>query len=150
LGTGDGNALAYAQCMRSHGVPAFPDPDSRGNFEINASPNGVNPGSAQFQAAQQTCGKLLPNGGQPTPAEQAQGLAHALKYSQCMRSHGVPAFPDPTAAGGGGISIRISRASGIDPNSAPFKAAQQVCQKIMGAPFGGGSQSSSGGNGKAG
>src|SRR5215472_4555615 len=33
-------ALAYARCMRSHGVPGFPDPDSNGDFHLSNNQQG--------------------------------------------------------------------------------------------------------------
>ena len=60
-------ALQFAQCMRAHGVPNFPDPKVSGNtVEIGGGPNsGIDPNSSTFQAAQQACASLLPgkNGG---------------------------------------------------------------------------------------
>jgi hypothetical protein len=55
-------ALAYASCMRSHGVTNFPDPNANGGFMIGAN-NGLNPGSPQYQHAQQACQKYLPGAG---------------------------------------------------------------------------------------
>jgi hypothetical protein len=128
------NGARFSACMRSHGVSNFPDPNGKGEIHLDSS-TGVNPQSAQFQAAQKACRKLLPNGGAPTPQQQAQAQQRALKFSQCMRSHGVPKFPDPQI-GNGRIGIRIGPGSGIDPNSAQFKSAQQACQKLLGGPFG--------------
>ena len=78
----------------------------------------------------------------------------ALKFSACMRSHGVPNFPDPEISSGGGVGIRIGgKGSGIDPNSPQFKAAQKTCQSDLPRPKGAGpgaggpSTSSSGGPG---
>jgi hypothetical protein len=119
------NGAKYAACMRSHGVPNFPDPDANGSINFGAS-SGVNPASPKFQAADTACRKELPNGGQPTPAQQAKAQKQALAFSRCMRSHGVPNFPDPQISGGK-ISITIGRGSLFDPNSATFKAAQQAC-----------------------
>ncbi|MGD0809032.1 MAG: hypothetical protein ABSA91_04900 [Acidimicrobiales bacterium] len=66
-----------------------------------------------------------PNDGNgPSQAQLAQMMSRALKYSQCMRSHGVPDFPDPTESPNG-IGIRLS---GIDPNSAQFRASQTACR----------------------
>jgi hypothetical protein len=150
--------VAYSQCMRSHGVPEFPEP-TEGHLLIHSSNHnghatGINPGSAQFQAAQKVCGKLLPNGGAPSPAEQARMQERALKFSQCMRTHGVPNFPDPKFGGAGKVSLRIGGGpSGIDPNSSQFQAAQKACQSILPGPKGAGpggggpSTSSSGGPG---
>jgi hypothetical protein len=153
--------VAYSQCMRSHGVPEFPEP-TEGHLLIHTSSHnghvtGVNPKSSQFQAAQKVCAKLLPNGGVPSAAEQAKAQQSALKFSQCMRTHGVPNFPDPNVSGGG-VRLTIGGGpSGIDPNSPQFKAAQKACQSdlprppgVKGGPGGGGVSSSGGPGGSGG
>jgi hypothetical protein len=138
--------VAFAQCMRSHGVPEFPEP-AEGKLLVRSSDKnghltGVNPQSAQFQAAQKACAKLAPNGGKPpSAAEQAKMQEQALKFSQCMRTHGVPNFPDPEFSHvGGGVGIRIGSnkggPGGIDPNSPQFKAAQKTCQSDLPRPPG--------------
>jgi hypothetical protein len=49
-------ALRYAQCMRAHGVPNFPDPVFR-NGRIGISPGaGTNPNSPTFLGAEKACG----------------------------------------------------------------------------------------------
>jgi hypothetical protein len=123
---------AYSACMRSHGVPKFPDPDSQGRLMIRVGPgSGLNPDSPAFRAAQRTCQKLLPNGGKPTAAQTKQALDEALKFSACMRSHGVTKFPDPQVTADGGMQLGFRRGSGIDPNSPQFQAAQRACQKLL-------------------
>ena len=104
----------------------------------------------QFQSAQRTCRHLLPGGGKPgSPAQQAKMQAQALRFSACMRSHGVTGFPDPDFSGGG-VGIRIRGGSGIDPNSPVFRAAQRACASVLpGLPVGG-KGSSSGGKGEGG
>lgn len=127
-----GNVAAmtkFSSCMRSHGVPNFPDPSAQGGISITPS-MGIDPGSAQFQSAQTACQKLMPKGQAPSPAQQARMQANALKFSACMRSHGLPNFPDPTFSGGG-VSLRINARSGIDPSSPQFQAAQKACQKDL-------------------
>jgi len=152
--------VAYSQCMRTHGVPEFPEP-TEGHLLIHSSDHnghvtGLNPQSSQFQAAQKVCGKLMPEGGTPSPAQQAKVQESALKLSQCMRTHGVPNFPDPTFSGGGArLTLKAGGANEIDPNSPQFKAAQKTCQSLRpgppGGPGGGGlSTSSSGGPGGSG
>jgi hypothetical protein len=138
--------VAYSQCMRSHGVPQFPEP-TEGKLLVhsedhNGHVSGVNPQSSQFQAASKACEKLAPNGGKaPSPAEQTKMQEQALKFSECMRTHGVPNFPDPEVShSGGGVGIRIggkAGAGGIDPSSPQFKAAQKACQSILPGPKGG-------------
>ena len=112
---------AYAGCMRSHGVPGFPDPtvgsNGGGGFQIRSAPGGggIDPQSTAFQAAQNKCKSLLPNGGvaQPLSAAQEQKF---LNWAACIRSHGVPGFPDPVFSGGG---VRVS-GPGPDKNASAF------------------------------
>ena len=134
-GSGKGDPAAFSACMRKNGVPNFPDPDSNGNIRITGGKDksgrkfGLDPNSAQFKRAQQACQKLQPNGGKPSPQEQAREQQQALKFSQCMRSHGVPKFPDPSFAANGGTMLRIGK--DVNPNSPQFKAAQKACQKLV-------------------
>jgi hypothetical protein len=133
-GSSKGDPAAYAACMRKHGVPNFPDPDSHGRFKItsgrgrNGQKTGIDVNSPQFQKAQQACQKLQPNGGRPSQQEQAKEQQTALKFAQCMRSHGVPKFPDPKFSGGG---IQMTIGKDVNPNSPQFKAAQEACQKLV-------------------
>jgi hypothetical protein len=129
--------------MRSHGVPSFPDPSGNGHggLQIQQSQragsgasmtvNWVSVSAPAFQSAMRTCQKDLPNGGHPTTAQSAQARAEALAMSRCMRSHGVPNFPDPTFRngpnGGVGIGINFGSGSGINPRSPAFQAAQTAC-----------------------
>lgn len=90
-------SLAYSRCMRSHGVRNFPDPKQvGGEIQVSGSAPGMDPRSPLVTSAQQACRHLLPGGSQPTRARQQQALARMLHISQCMRSHGISRFPDPT------------------------------------------------------
>jgi len=85
--------IAYAKCMRSNGVPNFPDPTAGGLFRVGA---GMDRSSPAFEAVQAKCHKLTPGGGIGSgPPPSAQTLAHYLKVARCMRQHGVYDFPDP-------------------------------------------------------
>jgi hypothetical protein len=130
----------FAACMRKNGEPSFPDPNAQGEISAN-----IDPGSAQFQQAQQACRKLLPNGGTPSPAEQAQARHHALAFSACMRSHGVPNFPDPQFGSGGRVTLKIGSGLGLDPSSAQFQAAQKACQGNLPGKLGPGGATTAGG-----
>ena len=51
--------IDYTSCIRSRGVPDYPDPDSSGALPKGSAQDfGVS--SSQFQAAQQACAHLLP------------------------------------------------------------------------------------------
>jgi hypothetical protein len=60
-------------------------------------------------------------------AARSSGRSQFLQFSECMRSHGVANFPDPSSSGG----IQISAGSGVNPFSPAFKAAQSVCRKLL-------------------
>ncbi len=128
-------ALEYAQCMRSHGVSDFPDPNSQGGFSL---PGDVDPTSPQYEAATKACQKFAGHGLDLSPAKQEQIEARALKYAQCMRSHGLPNYPDPTITfSNGGVSQGSDLAgSGIDPSSPAFQSAQKACQGVQGGQGG--------------
>jgi hypothetical protein len=122
-------ALAYARCMRSHGAPDFPDPDSSGNFHL-----GNNSVTSQETAANQVCNHLLNVGTQLNAAQTQHTLSQLVKYAQCMRSHGVPNFPDPQMTNGGigvpgGFSFDTSGRN-LHQKSPQYQAAARACQSL--------------------
>ena len=121
-------ALAFSQCMRTHGEPGFPDPQSNGNLLINGQKDHLN--GALMNKASKACQHLMPLAPPMTAAQQRKITAAALKFVACMRAHGLPTFPDPTV-NSGGIELQIPQ--GVAPNSAVLKNAQQACRNL--APF---------------
>jgi hypothetical protein len=132
--------VTFAKCMRSHGVPNFPDPGTNGSggIQIDASRtagsgsslkvNGVSVSAPEFQSAMNSCRHDLPNGGHPPPLTATQRAA-MLQFSHCMRANGLPNFPDPTFATGGRIRLQVGQGQGLDPNSPAFQHAQAACAK---------------------
>jgi hypothetical protein len=56
------SAVGFSQCMRSHGVPSFPDPTSSGTIPKGTAQHfGVS--DSRLQAGQTACAHLLPNSG---------------------------------------------------------------------------------------
>jgi hypothetical protein len=130
LAGGTAQALAYAKCMRSHGIPNFPDPtvhdtgQSQGlGFNV---PSSVDQNSAQYQSANKTCQKQT-GFGHFTAAQRQQAMSTMLKYAGCMRSHGITNFPDPIA-NSQQIGFNIT---GIDLKSPKVEAANKVCQPLL-------------------
>ena len=114
-----GTALAFSHCMRTHGVPNFPDPDSQGNFP----PFQTGVSKQTSMAANEGCKHLLPRGGGTgTPQQRRQKLVFGLKVARCVRSHGFPTFPDPSGSSQG-------NSPGIDLNSPQFQTAETGCEK---------------------
>lgn len=131
-------ALAFARCMRAHGMPGFPDPSPRGGFVFPAGA-GLDPRSPTMRAAQASCRQFMP-GADMTGHPTAQWLAHMLAVARCMRRHGVPDFPDPRtsvpadpfASGFTGVISDIEGAilvfpSSIDTHSPAFVRAASAC-----------------------
>ena len=114
-------ALAFAHCMRSHGAPDYPDPNSSGVFMVNPST------SSRYDAplsTRQACAHLRPHGVQAagTPAEQAAQQRESLAFVACMHRHGFPQLPDGWS-GNIGQLIRV----GIDPHSPRLSVAFTKC-----------------------
>ncbi|HEX5618030.1 MAG TPA: hypothetical protein VFX51_06395 [Solirubrobacteraceae bacterium] len=82
-------AVKFAECMRANGVPHFPDPDPKGEFNF-----GVDVTVEVWTKAVDACKALKPPGAlsaKRTPKEQSA----SLRFAQCVREHGVKDFPDP-------------------------------------------------------
>jgi hypothetical protein len=124
VGTAAGDR--YAACMRAHGVPSFPGPDSTGTITITVS-TSLDPGAPAFQQAEAACQHLLPAGRGPSTAMQERIEKTALAFASCMRAHGAPGYPDPTFSGGG-VRQGFGPKDGIDPSSPAFQAAEKACR----------------------
>lgn len=128
-GASQAQELQLARCMRSHGVSGFPDPSANETELQSLEHSGVDSHSPTYQAALAACKKYTQEGSL-SPAQSAAQSAKGLELSQCMRSHGVPNFPDP-AVGPLGEQVINLTGTGIDPSSPVYQAADQACQKIV-------------------
>lgn len=125
-----GSTVAFAHCMRAHGVTNFPDQDTGGKFPT-AQDLGVS--SAVFQTASNACEQLLPS---DNPSSQASPelLNKVLQFARCMRSHGFPSWPDPTPTPSGPrpYTFKLGAVHGFDPRSPQVDTALNTCQRITG------------------
>jgi hypothetical protein len=117
-------ALAYARCLRQHGID-MPDPtfDAQGRMAMQM-PSGVGPDDPKFKAAEQACKQYAPVGEPEKPDPQLQ--QQMLAYARCMRQHGIN-IPDPKP----GEGINVDGDKGVNPNDPKFKAADQACQQYV-------------------
>ena len=117
-GSASSQLVAYSQCMRSHGVPNFPDPQPGATNAKFLSAQQLGVSSSQYQSAENACQPLLPAGidDQFPPAEVQLLLPGMREFSQCMRSHGVPNWPDPTVDSEGRPDFPLSEVPGHDRN----------------------------------
>jgi hypothetical protein len=119
------DALNFSRCIRSHGVPEFPDPTSPREFKDSFSSTAAK--SPAFQSAETACRHLLPGGGprnQSPVRSQAQAAA-LLAFARCLRSHGFPSFPDPTSRGQ--ITREMLAAAGINLHQPAVLQAADAC-----------------------
>jgi hypothetical protein len=128
--SGQRSAVAFASCMRSNGVPGWPGPNRYGGFDKSKlTQEQLGADSSKVRTAQRTCQHLLPTSS--ASQEQTQRIvAQALRFSRCMRNHGIASFPDPDSNGG----IRIPRS--LQDNGGPhYEAALKACQPFPPPPL---------------
>jgi hypothetical protein len=127
-------ALAYAKCMRSHGVPNFPDPTVQDNARnkgvgfsfARSGPGAIDTSSPAFRSAAKACQRQT-GFGQISQAQLHAAMSVLLKFAECMRSHGIANFPDPYE---NSHQVGFST-TGLDQNSARFKAASKACRPLL-------------------
>jgi hypothetical protein len=116
--------LAFSACMRSRGVSNFPDPDSSGAIP-KVSPQQLGVSTSRFQQAQRACADLL----QPSDAEVQQTLDGMRDFAQCMRSHEVSNWPDPTTDNDGQPVFDLR--GQINPDTQRIDAASGACSHLL-------------------
>jgi hypothetical protein len=134
--------------MRSRGVPNFPDPPSTGQVP-KTTPQLLGVSSIQLQAAQTACRPLYPDNGEAgrvltrdslgqceetgdCPQALVQSAMTALRtYAQCVRSHGLPSWPDPALDSEGRPGFNLLHVQGFNPNSPQTSNIMQECYRVM-------------------
>jgi hypothetical protein len=141
------SAVAYSHCMRSHGVPNYPDPGSDGALpKGGAQQFGVS--SSQLQAAESDCQHLYPvNDGAIQQCETTgdcpqavvqQALNIMREYARCLRSHGLARWPDPSLDSQGRPFFDVS-AAGLSyqyTHSPAFGSKDSECERLVGGSAG--------------
>jgi hypothetical protein len=128
--TDQDKAVKFAECIREHGVPHFPDPDAKGDFVF-----GIDVSPAVWQKAVDACKDLQPPGalsGKRSPKQQSA----ALRFAQCVRGNGVKDFPDP-ANGEPLIDTTRIPSSNRPGGMTILNAATQKCRSLLGLAAGG-------------
>jgi hypothetical protein len=126
--------LAFARCMRSHGLPDWPDPTSSGVFD-KSKLRQTGYSVSQVRAVEDgPCSHLLGGTSSPGPTITPADRTDYLKAAACMRSHGFPDFPDPTFESN---NVQTNIPSSINRDSSPFKRAASTCTKLIpaGLPY---------------
>ena len=121
-------------------MPGLPDADSSGEILEAPGRSGQERQPPRFDAANTTCGHLLPGGSLGPKGGQTRTITPAdrtdyLRAAACMRSNGFPNFPDPMFQDS---SVTADIPSSIDQNSSKFDRAAATCTKLIpaGLPYG--------------
>lgn len=133
-------AVKFASCVRAHGVPAFPDSavniSPNGAVEFHTSGSGVSMSSPQMKSAMTACQHLIPHSNAGASAPSNGSTNQLVKYAQCMRSNGVPNFPEPNSSG----RITVTQGTGnnsVDPSSPQYQSAAKACKSLEPPGFSG-------------
>jgi len=118
---GDGSYTWSVTYSQLGGTPPIAAPPS----STEVPPGTLPPGTQPYENGRQTPRQTI------TPADRAD----YLNAARCMRSHGVPDFPDPTFEND---SVKFNIPPNIDPNSSQAKRAEAICVKLIppGLPYG--------------
>lgn len=129
--------------MRDHGITNFPDPKVSSSGGPSASGGSSGSGatkismvvpatfakSPQFATASRACRGILPapGGGNPIAlaAVQQTRKKDLLAFARCLRTHGVPNFPDPTAQGQ--LTLEMVHSAGVDLQAPSVLPAGRAC-----------------------
>jgi hypothetical protein len=123
-------AVRFASCMQTHGVPNFPSAAEPHAFKNALNPSSPGAQSHAFESAFTTCRHLLPNGGVPPAASQRSPaqIAAFLAFARCIRSHGFPTFPDPSSTGE--LNHQMVAAAGINLHQPAVLQAGDACVPV--------------------
>jgi hypothetical protein len=126
----------WATCMRINGDPDQTDPtiDQYGvinitipqgitDTSISSEAHGSSGPCSQYELAAENDLRAA-NPVAPPPSQ-----AQLVQYVDCMRTHGVPNYPDP----GPNDEANFNEA-GVDPNSPSFENGNKICGEQVNAP----------------
>lgn len=128
-------AFKYSNCMRNHGLSNFPDPsmtDHDGQqVAFLATPSSLT-ASPAFKSANRVCQAILSPDLVTTQNVETQATReqHLLAFARCMRSHGVPGFPDPTTQGQ--LTQAMLSSVGVDLKAPAVLGAAKTCLPTAG------------------
>jgi hypothetical protein len=117
----------YAHCIRSHGVPSFPDPQvtsTPGSTSVRQIAPASVVSAPKFKTAEHACAGLMPGPG-ARPSHEGPGGAVLLAFARCLRTHGLSGFPDPDR--NGRITSQMITAAGINLRTPAFLSAARAC-----------------------
>jgi len=112
------------QCARAHGDPTLPDPtvDSQGRAKF--PPGTQAPSQATIQACQSIYNRLPAVARTSAPPD----IQMEIRFARCMRSNGLPDWPDPNADGTYPLPPDLITTSKSGPVWNQIKTAWDACR----------------------
>jgi hypothetical protein len=96
----------WVQCLRDHGLTRMPDAELSQDGYLSFTPandynwkDDLRQHRSIITACQPIEDRYPPNAFRPKQQFSAEDLRKLNEYAKCIREHGIPAFPDPNAAG---------------------------------------------------
>lgn len=120
--------VGFARCLRIHGVPDYPDPNAAGQEPPNSKQLISTP---QGQAAVSACSYWGNRIHSDVAAQNQAVLAEYVRFAHCMRSRGLPNFPDPVYAEGRVEFVLSASQDGFDPHSPQVLAKARQCESVL-------------------
>lgn len=120
-----------SRCVRAHGVPDFPDPQ----LGSDGVPRYADSAPRVPAATQQACRVVaarIPAEYTSTTAISSGDYQKLLRLARCIRSHGIPDWPDPNALGEFPVNARIQQGG-----KRLFVPAVHACARLNPNPNGG-------------
>jgi hypothetical protein len=117
-------------CARAHGMPGLQDPRIDPTTGKAIFPSGLNIPDETRRACQALVDRLVPNADTHAAPTSAQ-LAGLLRFARCMRSHGIPDWPDPRPDGTFAPDTRIARSL-----KSAFRSRLMTCEHYNPDPNG--------------
>ena len=140
-GSSDPQLLAFSHCMRANRIPDYPDPEPGASNTKVPDAQYLKVSDSVYQTAMTACQHLLPPGtNAPFPAAELPALLAGMRrFSQCMRSHGQPNWPDPTVSSAGqpGFDLSAHGISRSESRSPQMAAIQHQCGHLLPSALGG-------------
>lgn len=121
-------ALAFARCMRAHGVGGFPDPivtTTANSASVRQVVSSSLASSPHFKSANRACAHLEAAGQSAGHESGGPSKAVLLAFARCLRSHGISGFPDPTSQGQ--LDASTIAADGVNVHTQQFFDAGRSC-----------------------
>ena len=120
-----------AHCIRSHGLPGFPDPQV-GSGGVPIFPDSAPHVPAGTQHACAGIAQRLPARDTSTQPVSTVDYQKLLRFARCMRAHAIPDWPDPNPLGEFPIDQRI-----LAGGKRLFRGAMLACARLNPIPAGG-------------